>query len=352
VTSLPAIRRLKRYFPTARIAVLTGGASKSVWALEPAVDELIEFDFFHARSASGLLERSAADWRALRERLAPKRFDLAVDLRKHWETRPVLQHTGARYLAGFDMKGKFPWLDVAVEWSEDVPLIRKRAQTTDELIQLIDAIAAASEPKRTVIAHPPAAFAPNALTGVPAARRIFRKRVVCVHPAVGNELRQWPAEYFSLLIDQLIERLDVHVILVGGADEVALGAEVFSAILHRSSVWSLIGRVKLGDLPALMARCALFVGNNSGPQHIAAGLGIPTVGIHSGVVDAREWGPLGPRALAIHRVMTCSPCYHSQRDECHRDIACLKGLLPADVLRLCQRMLEPAAAGRKTAGIG
>src|ERR1019366_5366127 len=87
VTALPAIRRLKRQFPAARLSVLTGRASKAVWALEPAVDELIEFDFFHARSSSGLVERSEQDWRELSERLAPLRFDLAIDLRMHWETR-------------------------------------------------------------------------------------------------------------------------------------------------------------------------------------------------------------------------------------------------------------------------
>ena len=326
-------------FPAARIAVLTGRSSKAVWALEPAIDELIEFDFFHARSSAGLMERSAADWQALEERLAPHRFDLAVDLRKHWETRPVLQHTGARYLAGFEMKGRFPWLDVAIEWSEDVALIRKRQQTSDELIQLIDAIATAGDPDRSVIGRPPAALPADALAGIAGARRIFSKRVVCVHPGVGNELRQWPAAHFSLLIDQLIEMQDVHVILVGGADEAALGAGILAALRHRRSVWSLIGRVKLGDLPALIARCALFVGNNSGPQHLAAGLGIPTIGIHSGVVDAREWGPLGPRALAIHRLMSCSPCYHSKREECSRGVVCLSGLLPQHVMRLCERML-------------
>jgi len=281
----------------------------------------------------------------LRERLAPHRFDLAIDLRKHWETRPVLQYTGARYLAGFDMKGKFPWLDVAIEWSEDIALIRKRQQSADELINLGDAVAAAGEADRTVIAQLPAALADEALAGIPKAGRIFRKRVVCVHPSVGNEMRQWPWEYFSLLIDQLIETEDVHVILIGGPDEAELGTQILEAIEYPKSVWSAIGRVKLGDLPALIARCALFVGNNSGPQHIAAGLGVPTVGIHSGVVDAREWGPMGINACAIHRVMTCSPCYHSKLEDCNRGLACLRGLLPADVLRVCQRLLGASTPG-------
>jgi len=47
-----------------------------------------------------VVERTEDDWRELRERLGPHRFDLAIDLRKHWETRPVLQSTGARYSLG------------------------------------------------------------------------------------------------------------------------------------------------------------------------------------------------------------------------------------------------------------
>jgi ADP-heptose:LPS heptosyltransferase/GT2 family glycosyltransferase len=349
VTALPAIRRIKVHFPAARLTVLTSPASKAVWALEPAVEELIGFDFFHARSSSGLVDRTERDWRELRERLAPYRFDLAIDLRKHWESRPVLQHTGARYLAGFDIKGRFPWLDVAIEWSEDIALMRKRQQTTDELINLVDAVAAAGETDRTVIRQLPGPMAAEALAGVPRSRRIFNKRVVCVHPSVGNELRQWPREYFSVLIDQLIETEDVHVILIGGPDEAALGASILKLIVHTKSVWSLIGRVRLGDLPALIARCALFVGNNSGPQHIAAGLGVPTVGIHSGVVDAREWGPMGISACAIHRVMTCSPCYLAKLEDCSRGLACLRGLLPGDVLRVCQKQLKTSGSLRTAA---
>lgn len=349
VTALPAIRRLNSHFPTARITVLTSRASKAVWALEPAVDELIEFDFFHARSASGLVERTQADWSALRERLSTHRFDLAVDLRKHGDTRPVLQCSGARYLAGFDMKGRFPWLDVSLEWAEDIALVRKRHQTTDELIGLVDAIAAAGDPDRTVVVQPPPALPEGALPAIPGAERIFRKRVVCVHPAVGNEMRQWPAEYFGRLIDLLIEQYDVHVILVGGPDEAPVGDLVLAQVTHPAAIWSLIGKTRLADLPALLVRCALFVGNNSGPQHVAAALGVPTVGIHSGVVDAREWAPIGPRAVAVHRVMSCGPCYHSTLEECGRGLACLRGLLPSDVFGVCQQLLATAPTKPGTA---
>ena len=334
VTALPSVRRLKRFFPKAKLYVLTSRASKSVWALEPAIDELIEFDFFHARSSLGTVERTDEDWQVLADRLAPYRFDLAVDLRKHMETRPVLLHTGARYLAGYDHKGRYPWLDVALEWSEDQASFRKRQHAADDLLNLIDAIGAAAEDDRAIIV-PRSPILPK----VQGARELFEKTVVCIHPAAGNDMKQWPAEYFALLINQLVALEDVHIAVVGGPDDAPIASAIISNVKSPEAVWSLVGKLKLAELPDFIAACALFVGNDSGPKHIAAGLGVPTVGIHSGIVDSREWGPIGALAIGIDRDMTCSPCYRSKLEECHRALACLRQILPGDVYRACKRML-------------
>ncbi|HEY6432566.1 MAG TPA: glycosyltransferase family 9 protein [Acetobacteraceae bacterium] len=50
---------------------------------------------------------------------------------------------------------------------------------------------------------------------------------------------------------------------------------------ERDAVASLVGRVALSDLPTLLRGCDLHVGNNIGPKHIAAALGVPTAGVHS-----------------------------------------------------------------------
>ena len=335
VTALPAVRRLKKYFPKARIDILSSRASKSIWALEPTVDEVIEFDFFHARSALGMVERTEEDWQVLHDRLAPNGYDLAIDLRKHMETRPVLLHTGARYLAGYDHKGRYPWLDVALEWSEDQASFRKRQHAADDLTNLIDAVLAAAEPDRSLIVprRPP-------LPKTPWARKLYKKPVVCIHPAAGNDMKQWPADYFALLINQLQELEDVNIALVGGPDDEPIATAILGNVRDPDAVLSLVGKLKLADLPDFIATCALFVGNDSGPKHIAAGLGIPTIGIHSGIVDSREWGPIGELAIGIDRDMNCSPCYRSKLEDCHRALACLRQILPGDVYRACKRMLS------------
>ena|SRR5579863_6888119 len=161
-------------------------------------------------------------------------------------------------------------------------------------------------------------------------------------------MKQWPSAHFAALIDLLTANDAAEIILIGGPDEAAVAAEVLRKLKRRKPVQSLVGKTKVADLPALLASAALFVGNDSGPKHIAAGLGIPTVGIHGGTADAREWGALGPASVAVRRDMRCSPCYLSQVAQCPRGLACLADLRPPEVYEVCRRMLlaSPARSDR------
>ncbi len=338
ITAIPAIRRLKQIFPAASIHVLASRAARAFAATLDCVDEFIEFEFFHPISGLGQRQISQEEFQALSQRLAPYRFDIAVDLRKHLDTRDVLRYTPARFLAGYDYMGQFPFLDVALEWEGDKNLQRKRSHVTDDLINLVEAIGTAGAVERTRLdlaasSEGPPDFLEND------ARALFAKPVVAVHPGVGNAMRQWPAEHFAALIDLLVEKNAVNAVLIGGPEEAELAAEVLGQVVHRDSVVSLVGKTPLRELPALLSACALYVGNNSGPKHIAAALGVPTIGIHSGVVDAIEWGPIGKRAVALRRNMACSPCYLARREDCPRNFACMRGLEPTIVQEVSEVFL-------------
>ncbi len=343
ITGLPAIQRLKLRFPDAEIHLLAPAASAALAALEPAIANVIEFNFFHSVSQLGRREVDEEEWRALEARLKPYRFDIAVDLRKLGETREALKHSGARLTAGFDQRGAFPWLDVALEWEGDLPYLEKRAQVAEDYIMLAEAVSLACEADRSVVANTPAEATLAALRALPALGGLrgglFERPIVVVQPGSGNVLRQWPAEHFGSLIDLIADAFDVNLALIGGPGEAAVAEAVLQHARATAQVWSLVGLTKIEDTPTLLRAARLFVGNNSGPHHIAAALGVPTVGVHSGVVSAREWGPLGPMAAAVQREMSCGPCYLAKPSQCPRGIACLQGLRPADVFRVCEQML-------------
>ena len=337
VTALPAMRRLKQMFPHAHVSVLAGPASRAFATMEPAIDEFIEFAFFHARSQLGERTLTPDDFAELEATLKPRRFDLAVDLRKHLSTRDILRHTGARFLAGFDYMGQFPFLDIALEWDGDKTLQRKRGHVVDDLLALVAAIGAATESDRALMRPAPE---PIPVEDLPDhIQALFDKPVVAIHPGAGNITKQWPEEHFSALIDLLIERNAVNVLLVGGPDEVEIADALMAGVLHPESVGSMAGQTSLVVLPKLLAACVLYIGNDSGPKHIAAAMGLATIGIHSGVVDAAEWGPVGDRAVALRRNMTCSPCYLAVAADCPRGLACLRGLEATHVHNLAEMML-------------
>jgi len=343
ITALPALHRLKRHFPAARITVLAQRATRSIWTADGGVDDFIEFSYFHARSGLGKVEVSERERKTLEHTLRSRRFDLAIDLRKQPDSREVLKLSGAPILVGFDHQGRFPWLDVALEWDEDVPLRAKHGHISDDLNALVEALALRCEALSDAVMS-----VPKQALALPktAQRRLFSLPLICIHPASGSPMRQWPLSKFSSLIELLLDLQAYHIAVIGGSDEAQLLEPLIAAFKSRPQVFNLVGRLRLDDLPTLLARAVLFVGNNSGPQHLAAGLGIPTIGIHSGVVDATEWAPLGPRAVALRRAMSCSPCFLEDPKDCHRGVACLTELGVGEVYAACLPAL--ARSSRKS----
>jgi ADP-heptose:LPS heptosyltransferase/GT2 family glycosyltransferase len=338
VTAIPAIKRLRAFFPEAHLSIMGGRSTKSVWSMLEGIDEIIEFDFFHARSGLGQTELTEDDLLALRERLTPYRFDLAVDLRKSPDTRHILKYTNARFLAGFGHHTDFPWLDITLEWEGDPKFHGKHAHVSDDLLRLVQAIELACSDDRVVVDDPKVlADWPGFLPS-----DFGQRRVVAVHPAAGTPTRQWPTPYFAQLIDLLIKDHDVNVAIIGGPDETDIADAILAAVRNPDRVVSCLGKMKLHETSEFLPKCALFVGNNSGPSHLAAALGVPTVSVHSGVIASEEWAPYGPMGVAIRRDMTCAPCYIAKPEDCPRSLACLGRLGAGEVLQLCSQLLNAA----------
>jgi ADP-heptose:LPS heptosyltransferase len=190
ILSLPAIRRLREIFPVSVITLLAAPASIALAHLEPAIDECISFEFFHAQSQLGERNVTASELTALAERLSTYRFDIAVDLRKHPSTRHILRYTGARLLAGYNVDGQYPWLDVSLDFCGDKPLQSKKSHMASDLINLVSAIGMACTSTWPLISAQPC---PMQRTEMPdGIRHIFDRRVVAMQVGAGNLNRRWP----------------------------------------------------------------------------------------------------------------------------------------------------------------
>jgi len=109
----------------------------------------------------------------------------------------------------------------------------------------------------------------------------------------------WPADRYAALFDALANGPlsgAVPAVFAGpGEVERAMADRLLTAL---PEAVDLVGRLTLPEVAACLARCALFVGNDSGLMHLAAAAGTPTLGLF-GPTPAHEYAPAGPRAAAV-----------------------------------------------------
>lgn len=118
--------------------------------------------------------------------------------------------------------------------------------------------------------------------------------VVALVPGGGDGRRRWPPERFAALGDLLV-REGARVVVPGVEAEHGIVARVTGAM--KAPAEDLCGRLSINGLLGLLSRCALVVGNDSGPLHVAGAVGTPTVGIYwcGNLINA------GPPTRSLHR---------------------------------------------------
>ena len=131
------------------------------------------------------------------------------------------------------------------------------------------------------------------------------KPIVGLHPGSGGSSRPWPAANYRALGEKLLAT-GYQVVISGGAGEKELAES-----MAMPGMVDLTGQTDLSELIALLARLAVFVSIDTGPMHVAAALGVPTVSIFSPQRGnaPRRWHPLGNRYTILQpEGISCGKC--------------------------------------------
>ena len=254
VLSTGVLQHLAHTYPEARFTIACGAVAAGVFARFPLLDRLI------------VVEKRPADlhWLWLWGQVAWHRWDLVVDLRGSALSLTVLarrraimrggRRAGHRigHIAGALRLGKPP---LPVAWTG--PADRERA----------DILLPSDGP------------------------------VIGLGPTANWGGKIWPAERFVTLAGALAERLPGVRFAVFGGPGVAERAAASRVVAELSGSIDLVGNLTLPQAAACLARCALFVGNDSGLTHLAASAGAATLGLF-GPTSADEYAPLG-RCTAV-----------------------------------------------------
>ncbi|HEV3157128.1 MAG TPA: glycosyltransferase family 9 protein [Candidatus Baltobacteraceae bacterium] len=158
---------------------------------------------------------------------------------------------------------------------------------------------------------------------------------VVLHPTRGIAAARdrWPLAVFVALVRALTAAFDVQVVVSGGS----LDAPIAQAIAEEAKCISIAGRMTIAEYAAIARDACCVVAMDSGPMHIAAAVGAPTVGIFALRSDEPErWRPMGPRTAVVRGTYPCPP---SHRKETCPDFACIVGLNVPAVIQTAKELL-------------
>jgi lipopolysaccharide heptosyltransferase II len=290
----PTIAALRRALPDAHIAVAVGEHSRPLLANNPRINELIATP----------TDLSA---RALARRLRPGRFGAALVL----DRSPVLIF--APYLARIPVRSGLDSANRGLALTHPVPC--PPSMRRHEVEWYLDVARALGVPAPRSESY--LEFYPTEADRAEAGRVLSEAGdegseagYVALHVGGGSNpgmrllSKRWQPERWARVADWLAETYEATVLLLGGpGPEDRDSAAALSAALHpatRPYVVNLVGKLDWGPTGALIERCALFLGHDTGAMHLATAVRTPVVAVF-GPSDPARYGPWDPsrRSVAV-----------------------------------------------------
>jgi ADP-heptose:LPS heptosyltransferase len=271
VLSTPFLRNLRRCYPAAEIVLAARGFANALVGAE-LVDRIFALEAGHeAEKLSSLASESV---------------DVAIDLHCDYVLAPalLLRKTGARCTVGFAIGGRGRLFDVPVPQPPEVHFI-------DETFEILRALGLRPAPCRPEVTIPASAYEE--------ARRLrhgqgISDAYVTFHPGGFYPAQRWPAARFGALIDETA-RLGLAPLVLGGPGDQSIISDVLA---HARTPAAVLCGEPVAVAAAAIAGSRLFVGNNSGPLHLACALGIPSVSTMGPTNPIRFW-PVSDRACVL-----------------------------------------------------
>ncbi len=159
--------------------------------------------------------------------------------------------------------------------------------------------------------------------------------LIAFAPGAAWEFRRWPAERFIELGRWLQEKHEAYLLIFAARNEARLASQIEKA-LDAGRTLNLAGKTTIRQMGSLLRHCRIFVGNDSGPMHVAVAAGIPVVGLF-GPGEYERFRPWGPEHEVLRLTFPCSPCSQSCFFESAR---CIRGLSLSRVKEVIARKLS------------
>ncbi|UCN01057.1 lipopolysaccharide heptosyltransferase II [Sulfurimonas sp. SWIR-19] len=154
--------------------------------------------------------------------------------------------------------------------------------------------------------------------------------------ATYGSAKRWYPERFAEVATYFSKQYDI--IIFGGPNEVQMAQEIEDNLkaLHVNNYTNLAGKTNIKELCANIGGCSLFITNDSGPMHVAAAYGVPTVAIFGPTKykETSQWK--NEKSIIVRHELECSPCMKRECPLKHHD--CMKGITASEVIEAVKKL--------------
>lgn len=293
ILATPVFSNLRQTYPNAELHALVGTWSSIVLERHPEVDKVLDYNS-PAFSRTGQ-PTSLKQTFQLYQQLRRQKYDLMIELRGDWRT------------AWFAFLRLTPYRLSRAALQISNRLGSSQFSGTHETTRNLDVlrhagIATSIQTATFSVTSEDEKWVSNLL----AVHNIDKQDpLVAIHPGSPIPLKRWLPERYAELADRLIAQKCAQILFVGVEDEVPIITEIQR--LMRSESVSIAGKTTLIQLASILHSCNVFIGNDSGPMHLAAAVGTSTIGLY-GPGDPTRFAPAGVNCQTIRRKFDCPPC--------------------------------------------
>ncbi len=284
--STVCIDALRGHFPRSSITFVTSHYAKDTVSGRDNIDEVFIFDTITKGNLFLKLIK-------LLSYLRKRRFDLAVLLNPHKILHLGCFLVGIKYRLGYDRKWGF-CLTHKIE-DKKYECKKHEIEYNLDLLKIIGV-------KEEVIPPHLAIFKED----FDYVDRLIKqsgldnnKPIVAIHPGSSNPQKRWPKDNFSSLIGKVKANLDCNVVLLGGKEDKKLVLDILSGC--DQAALDLTGVFRIKQLAAFFKKCALFIGNDAGPMHIAAAVGTSVIALFGNASNPTRWRPWGKGHTVLYK---------------------------------------------------
>jgi heptosyltransferase-2 len=329
VMTIPAMRRLRRLFPGAKITLHTRTWAEGIFRDADFLDEILSFEKSGSKIKDALAQAGT---------LKNRGFELAVLFPNSFESALVAKLAKIPRRFGYAKEGRSLLLTDPIE----MPAWKNERHEVFYYLNLVAQIEAAYFGRTTdVFEDAPAGDLPVSAERRSAARELLTENGVDLdRPTVAlgvgstnSRAKRWPAENYARLNDLLQKDAAASVLLVGARDEADVAAEVFEKSRVKPII--LTGKTNLAEAVAVLSEIDLLVSNDMGLAHIAPAVGTKTIVIF-GPTNEKTTRPFSPNSEIVRRDVECAPC---MLRDCPIDHRCLTRIRAEEVYELARTKL-------------